>query len=137
MLLFYQICEVGLVSALIAFVLVIAYLAVTALSIKNTAVRCAKRLYERPLNSAKGIGTAGRAIVVQEKVRVQHIAGSVKIMAGHVKESAGEVAGAAKSIHPSELKSAVNSAKATLSFLTAIKQFAQAVADQRAAQDRR
>lgn len=130
--LFYQICEWGLIIALVAFIAVIISLAITAIGLKNSVLRNAKRLYERPLNSVKNLTATGKAIAMQEQVRVQHIAGTLKDTAGGVKETAAEVKDAAQSVHPAELKAALSQIQQVLHILSLVMQLSRATARQEA-----
>ncbi|MBV9850123.1 MAG: hypothetical protein JO250_10660 [Armatimonadetes bacterium] len=128
--LFYQICEWGLIVALVLFVIVIIYLVATALHFKTAVIGHAKRLYERPVNSVKSLAATGKAVAQQEKVRVQHMAGTFKGTAGDVKETATEVKSAAQSVHPAELKAALTNVQHAFRFLSAVAQFARATSKQ-------
>ena len=97
----------------------------TALHFKTAVMGNAKRLYERPVNSVKTLAATGKGIVQQEKVRVQHIAGTFKGTAGGVKETATEIKSAAQSVHPEELKTALNNVQRAFQLLTAATQFVQ------------
>ncbi len=117
---FYLVCEWLLVIAGIAFFASIAYVAVTALNLKNSAMRNAKRLSQPPLNSGKALAATGKGIVMQEKVRVLSIAGQFKAMFDDVKVAATQVGQAAKTIHPDELKDAASNAQNTLRFASTL-----------------
>ena len=127
---FYTVCEVGLIVAFVAFIGVVIYLAMTALHFKTAVIGHAKRLYERPVNSVKSLTATGKAIVQQEQVRVQHMAGTFKGTAGDVKETATGVTSAAKSVHPAELKAAVNNVQQVFQFVSTAMQFARATSKQ-------
>ena len=115
----------------ISFVGVIVYLIVTALSLKNAAMRNAKRLYEPPVNSVKSLIGTGKGIAQREQVRVQHIAANVKVMAGDVKETTGQVAGAAKTVHPDELKAALANIQKTFQFIAMLSKVAHGMTKQK------
>ena len=78
---FYQFCEWLLILTGIGFFAVIFYIATTALAVKNSVMRNAKRLYLPPLNSVKSLAATGKGVAMQEKVRVLSIAGHFKGMA--------------------------------------------------------
>jgi hypothetical protein len=123
---FYEVCDVLMVIAGIAFFAVIAYILATLLSLKTVAIRDAKRLYEPPMKSVQGIITAGKGIAVQEQMRLKHIGANFKVMAGDVKDAATEIGEAAKTIHPEDLKNTVSSAKNTFQFASALLKFVRA-----------
>ncbi len=127
---FYEICEWLLILAGIGLFAVIGYIVVTALSLKTVVMRDAKRLYQPPLNSVKALAAAGKGVVIQEQVRVKHIGGQFKIMAGDVKATATQIGGAAKTIHPSDLKGAATNAKDTLRFVTTLMSLFRATSKQ-------
>ena len=108
----------------------VGYLVVTILHFKTAVVGNAKRLYERPVNSVKSLAATGKAIAQQEKVRFQHMAGTVKGTAGDVKEAATEIKAAAQSVHPAELKVALSNVQSTFRFMAAAVQLVKATSHQ-------
>ena len=96
--------EILLIAALIGFLGVLVWLAMTLLHLKNAAVSNAGRIYKRPLNASKNLVATGKGIVQQETVRVKHMGVSIKSAASAVKEAAAEVKVAAETIHPEDLK---------------------------------
>jgi hypothetical protein len=118
--LIYTIFEWLLVLSFVGLVGVIIWLVISAISLKNAAMRDAKRIYERPVNSVKSLIATGKGIALQESVRVKHMAGDVKVAAGSVRETAGEVKTAADAIQLSELKTVFANFQNVLKFASAI-----------------
>jgi hypothetical protein len=128
---FYEVCNVLMIVAGIAFFAMIAYIVVTALSLKTTVMRDAKRLYEPPLKSAKSIVATGKGIALQEQVRIKHIGAQFKVMADDVKDAVTEIGGAAKTIHPQDLKNTLSSAQSVLRFASAMLKLVRVSSKQR------
>lgn len=112
---FYIACGWLLVFCGIAFIAVVAYLAVTALSLKNAAMRNLKKLYDPPLRSVKSLTATGKGIALREMIPIRKIGAQIGVIASDVKETALEVSHAAKTVHPSELKAAYLKVKHPLS----------------------
>ena len=127
---FYLICQWGLILAFVCLVGALVFLGMTALRFKTAVIGHAKRLYERPVNSAKSLAATGKALVQQEQVRVKHMAGTFQGTAGDVKEAALEIKSAVQTIHPDELKSALTNAQNVFRFLSAAMEFTRATAKQ-------
>jgi hypothetical protein len=121
---FYEVCNVLMIVAGIAFFAMIAYIVVTALSLKTTVMRDAKRLYEPPLKSAKSIVATGKGIALQEQVRIKHIGAQFK-------DAVTEIGGAAKTIHPQDLKNTLSSAQSVLRFASAMLKLVRVSSKQR------
>lgn len=130
MIIFERIIEWLWIIVGVLFLGVIGYLGAMALSLKSAAMRNAKRLYEPPLNSVKSLIGTGKGIVQREQVRVQHILSNAKIIAGDVKETTGQVGGAAKTVHPDELKDALANAQKTFQFVTMLTKIVHGMSNQ-------
>lgn len=70
--------QVLIIIASLALFVVFAWVIWSVINLKNTAVRCAKRLYERPLRSFNNLTTAGKGLIQQETVRVQNAGKNIK-----------------------------------------------------------
>lgn len=121
----YTIFEWLLVLAFIGLIGVLVWLVITAFGLKNSVMRDAKRIYERPVNSVKSLIATGKGIALQEGVRFKHIAADAKVAAGAVRETAGEVKTAAGSVHFSELKSVVGNIQSILKLMSAVAKVAR------------
>ena len=126
----YLLGEILLVLALVGFVVVLIWLAMTALRLKTAAVTNAGRLYKRPLNAGKNLVTTGRGIVQQETVRVKHMGASVKSAAGAVKETAVHVKASAQAVHPQDLKPALATMQNMSKIIRLAAQFSRPVHDE-------
>lgn len=103
----FTIGEVMTILALVGFVGVLLFLAMTALKLKTSVIDNAGRLYKRPLAASKNLATTVKGIALQETVRGKHIAGSAKVAVLSVKDAAVHIKDTAQSLHPEELKPAV------------------------------
>ncbi len=103
----FTIGEVMTILALVGFVGVVIFLAMTALKLKTSVIDNAGRLYKRPLAAGKNLATTVKGIAQQETVRGKHIAGSAKVAALSVKDAAVHIKETAQSVHPEELKPAL------------------------------
>ncbi len=100
----------------IGFFAAIFGIAFAALNLKNSAMRDAKRIYERPARSVKNIITTGKGIVQQETVRVKHIGGSAKVAISAVKETVTDVKTLVQSVPVDDAKALVSQAQTALKF---------------------
>lgn len=107
----YVIFEWLLIIAFLGLLGALGWLAMTALKIKASVMKDAKRLYEPPVRAVKSLVATGKGIAQQESVRVRHMTSTVKVAAGAVKEASDEVKVAAEAVHFSELKPTVANAQ--------------------------
>jgi hypothetical protein len=75
---FYEVCNVLMIVAGIAFFAMIAYIVVTALSLKTTVMRDAKRLYEPPLSLPRASLQRAKALRFKSKCESSILAHSSK-----------------------------------------------------------
>ena len=97
------------ILALVGLVVVLVFLATTALKLKTSVMTNAGRLYKRPLAAGKNLVATVKGIAQQEAVHVKHIGASAKSAGTAVKDTAVNIKDTAQTVHPEHLKPALSS----------------------------
>ena len=126
----FELGEVLTILALLGMIGVLVFLAMTALKLKTTVMTNAGRLYKRPLAAGKNLATTVKGLVQQETVRGKHIGASAKAAAGAVQDAAAHIKGTAQTVHPEDLRPAMNSVSNITKILKVAAKLSQAASKQ-------
>jgi hypothetical protein len=115
-----MVADVLVILAFFGVILALVALVVVALKMKRDVTRNAKRIYERPMQSAKNLATTGKGIVMQEKVRVESAVATVKATAEIVKATAADTAEAASALRDVDWAPILEAAQTGMKFAQAM-----------------
>lgn len=118
-----------LVLALIGFIAVIIWTAMSAIKLKNSVVANAKQLYLPPVNAVKNLAATGKGLVFQEGVHVKHIGSTIKGTSHHVSEIAREIKVTVSSIPVAETKTMLRNGQNILHLLNMASKLVKQASD--------
>jgi hypothetical protein len=125
-----MIADVLIIVAFLGLIVALGALVFAALRLKNDAMRNAKRLYVKPMQSVKNLTTAGKGIVQQEGVRVRHAIDTIRSTSAIVKETVDEVSVAVETVRDVDWAPILAAAQTGMKFAAAAADVARAASKQ-------
>lgn len=127
-----MIADILIILAFLGLIAACGAVVFVALRMKRDVVRNAKRLYEPPLRSAKNIVTAGKGLVQQETVRVQHGARVVRETAAVVRTAVVDLRRAVEIVRDIDWQPILSMAQAGMQFASTAAKVARSASKQSA-----